>query len=198
MTNHQRIILNGDGYSEEWVIEANRRGLPNLTCMIDAVDTLTTEKAVSLFEKFGIFTRAELESREEILYEIYAKTINIEALTMIDIASKQIIPSVIRYTKELADTVAVMQQINVEANVQRELLIQVSQLLNTTKLALEELKEVEGKANHLAEGKEQAYFYKEKVVRAMNALRTPVDEMEKLVDKSIWPLPSYADLLFEV
>ena len=198
MTNHQRIIFNGDGYSEEWVIEANRRGLPNLTCMIDAVDTLTTEKAVSLFEKFGIFTRAELESREEILYEIYAKTINIEALTMIDIASKQIIPSVIRYTKELADTVAVMQQINVEANVQRELLIQVSQLLNTTKLALEELKEVEGKANHLAEGKEQAYFYKEKVVRAMNALRTPVDEMEKLVDKSIWPLPSYADLLFEV
>ena len=96
LTVHQRIIFNGDGYSDAWVVEAKRRGLPNIKSMIEAVDTLTTEKSVSLFEKFGIFTKAELESRREVLYETYAKTINIEALAMIDMASKQFIPAVDR------------------------------------------------------------------------------------------------------
>ena len=110
MTKHQRIIFNGDGYSDEWVKEAERRGLPNIKSMVEAVDTLTTEKSVKLFEKFGIFTKAELESRAEVLYEIYAKTINIEALTMIDMANKQYIPAVIKYTKSLADTVLAVKE----------------------------------------------------------------------------------------
>lgn len=109
MTKHQRIIFNGDGYSEEWVKEAKRRGLPNIKSMVEAVPSLVTEKAVRLFEKFGIFTRAELESRAEVLYETYSKCINIEALTMIDMATKQIVPAVISYTTELATSLSAVR-----------------------------------------------------------------------------------------
>ena len=124
LTEHQRIIFNGNGYSDEWVAEAERRGLPNIRSMIEAVETLTTDKAVKLFEKFGIFTKAELESREEVLYEIYAKTINIEALTMIDMASKEIIPAVIKYSKSLADSVLAVKEAGADAEVQTELLME--------------------------------------------------------------------------
>jgi glutamine synthetase len=99
-TEHQRVIFNGNGYSDEWVAEAEKRGLPNIKSSIEAAASLTTKKAVKLFEKFGIFTKKELESREEIIYETYAKSINIEALTMIDMAGKQIIPAVIAYSRE--------------------------------------------------------------------------------------------------
>ena len=94
MAEHRRIIFSGNGYSQEWVEEAERRGLPNIKSMVEAASTLTTDKAIKLFERFGIFTKVELESREEIIYETYAKTINIEALTMIDMASKKYIPAV--------------------------------------------------------------------------------------------------------
>ena len=104
-TENQRIVFNGNGYSDAWVEEAERRGLPNIKSMVEAIPAITTDKAVALFERFGVFTKAELESRAEIQYEAYAKAINIEARTMIDMASKQIIPAVIKYTKELADTV---------------------------------------------------------------------------------------------
>ena len=110
MTKHQRIVFNGNGYSDEWVAEAERRGLPNIKSMIEAASTLTTDKAVKLFEKFGIFTKDELESREEIIYETYAKTINIEALTMIDMAGKDIIPAVASYTGELANTIIAVKE----------------------------------------------------------------------------------------
>ncbi len=198
MTKHQRIIFNGDGYSEEWVWEAKRRGLPNIATMVEAVDTLTTEKSVKLFERFGIFTRAELQSREEILYETYAKTINIEALTMIDMASKQIIPAVVSYTKELADTVIAVAQAGVEPTVQRELLAKVNLYLNEMQQALKELQEAEDKVQKIANAKEKAFFYSEVVTAAMGKLRTPADQLEVLVDKKVWPFPTYADLLFEV
>ena len=198
MTKHQRIIFNGDGYSEEWVWEAKRRGLPNIATMVEAVDTLTTEKSVKLFERFGIFTRAELQSREEILYETYAKTINIEALTMIDMASKQIIPAVVSYTKELADTVIAVAQAGVEPTVQRELLDKVNLHLKEMQQALKELQEAEDKVQKIANAKEKAFFYSEVVTVAMGKLRTPADQLEVLVDKKVWPFPTYADLLFEV
>ncbi|MBR3607562.1 MAG: glutamine synthetase III [Lachnospiraceae bacterium] len=198
MTKHQRIIFNGDGYSEEWVWEAKRRGLPNIATMVEAVDTLTTEKSVKLFERFGIFTRAELQSREEILYETYAKTINIEALTMIDMASKQIIPAVVSYTKELADTVIAVAQAGVEPTVQRELLAKVNLYLKEMQQALKELQEAEDKVQKIANAKEKAFFYSEVVTAAMGKLRTPADQLEVLVDKKVWPFPTYADLLFEV
>ena len=126
---HQRIIFNGNGYSDEWVAEAERRGLPNIKSMIEAAGTLTTDKAVKLFEKFHIFTEVELESREEIIYETYAKSINIEALTMIDMAGKQIIPAVVRYTKVLADTVNAVKTAGADAATQDEMLQVVGEKL---------------------------------------------------------------------
>ena len=177
LTEHQRIIFNGNGYSDEWVVEAEKRGLPNIKSMIEAVETLTTDKAVKLFEKFGIFTKAELESREEILYETYAKTINIEALTMIDMASKQILPAVVSYTKTLADTVLAVKEAGADASVQTELLKEASLLLTNAKKALETLKLEDAKAAAMEEGKEQAFYYKDVVKKAMEELRAPVDAL---------------------
>ena len=198
MTRHQRIIFNGDGYSEEWVAEASRRGLPNIKSTVEAAGTLTTEKAVRLFEKFGIFTRVELESREEIIYETYAKTINIEAGTMIDMAGKKYIPAVVRYTKSLADSVIAVKAAGVEPVVQRELLAQVNEKLTEAKAALSRLEAVSREASDMKNAKEQAFFYKDTVREAMEALRTPVDELERIVDKDMWPVPSYGELTFEV
>ncbi len=198
MTKHQRIIFNGNGYSDEWVLEAERRGLPNIASMIEAVDTLTTEKAVTLFEKFKIFTKPELESREEVLYETYVKTINIEALTMIDMASKSILPVVIKYTKSLADTVLAVQGTGCDASVQKELLTVVSDKLTAAKAALDQLIKVTAEASSIEETKKMAFFYKDTVRPVMESLRTPVDELEMIVDKDIWPMPTYADLMFEV
>ena len=198
MTKHQRIIFNGDGYSDEWVKEAARRGLPNIPSMVEAVETLTTEKSIKLFEKFGIFTKAELESRAEILYEIYAKTINIEALTMIDMASKQIIPAVIRFSKDVANTVIAVREAGADPSVSAELLNAVTARLREMQDACHALEAVELKASKMPRGKEQAFFYHEEVVAAMNALRKPADELEKMVDKTYWPFPTYADLIFEV
>ena len=198
MTKHQRIIFNGNGYSDEWVAEAERRGLPNIKSMIEAVDTLTTEKSVDLFEKFGIFTKTELESRAEVLYETYAKTINIEALTMIDMASKQYVPAIVKYTKSLADTVVAVKDAGADAQVQTEILKAVNGKLVEVKSALAKLEEVEAKAAAMDNVKDQAFFYKDIVKTAMGELRAPVDEVEMMVDKKAWPVPSYADLMFEV
>lgn len=198
LTDHQRIIFNGNGYSEEWVEEAERRGLPNIKSMVDAIPSLVTDKAIALFGKFGVFTEAELESRVEIKYENYAKAINIEARTMIDMASKQIIPAVIKYTKSLADTVIAVKEAGVDAPVQAELLAECSDLLSDTKVALAKLIEVTDTAAAMAEGREQSVYYHDVVMAAMSELRAPVDALEMLVDKDVWPMPSYGDLLFEV
>lgn len=198
MTKHQRIIFNGNGYSQEWVKEAARRGLPNLETMVDAVETLTTEKSVRLFEKFGIFTRAELESREEVLYETYVKTINIEALTMIDMTRKQLMPAVLEYTKILADTVLGVQNAGADATVQKEMLVLVNDKLKEMRNALGELEEAVALASNKAGMCSQAYFYKDHVKVCMDKLRKPADELEMLVDKKVWPIPTYADLIFEV
>ena len=198
MTKHQRIVFNGDGYSDEWVKEAERRGLPNIKSMVEAAATLTTDKAVKLFEKFGIFTKVELESREEVTYETYSKSINIEALTMIDMAKKQILPAVIKYTKSLADTVIAVKEAGADTSVQAELLGQVSAKLSQAKAALVKLEKVEKEAAAMSNAREQAFFYKDVVFTAMGELRAPVDELEMLVDKDVWPIPTYGDLIFEV
>ncbi len=199
-TEHQRIIFNGNGYAEEWVEEAARRGLPNIRSMVEATATLTTEKAVKLFEKFHIFTRAELESREEVLYETYAKTINIEALTMIDMAGKQFIPAVISYTTELADSMGSVMDVCPEADVsvQKELLVEVSALLAEAKKALTDLQKKQAEGVKITEAEPQAHYYKDEILPAMAALRAPIDKLEMLVDKDYWPVPSYGDLIFEV
>ena len=198
LTEHQRIIFNGNGYSDAWVEEAERRGLPNIKSMVDAIPALTTDKAIGLFEKFHVFTKAELESRAEIQYETYAKAINIEAKAMIDIASKQIIPAVIKYTKSLADTVNSVTAAGAEASVQSELLAETSGLLSDTKVALQKLMDLDKKSEEVPEGTELAHYFHEEIVPAMAELRAPVDVLEMIVDKEMWPMPSYGDLMFEV
>ncbi len=198
LTEHQRIIFNGNGYSDEWVAEAERRGLPNIKSMIEAAGTLTTPKAVALFEKFHIFTKTELESREEIIYETYAKTINIEALTMIDMAGKQIVPAAVKYSKSLADTVNAVKTAGVDASVQVELLKEVSGKLTKIQTALEALKKAEKEAAAIEDAKQQAFFYKDTVKEIMAQLRQPADELEMIVDKEMWPFPTYGELMFEV
>ncbi len=198
-TEHQRIVFNGNGYSDEWVKEAEKRGLPNITSMVDAIPSLNTPKAVKLFEKFGVFTKAELDSRVEIEYETYAKEINIEAKAMIDIAGKQIIPAVIKYTTALAGSIsAVKNACGADVSVQTELLTEVSDLLLETKQALKKLQEAIDQGAAMEEGREQAVFYRDVVMAAMTALRAPVDKLEMIVDKEMWPMPSYGDLIFEV
>lgn len=198
-TEHQRIVFNGNGYSNEWVEEAKRRGLPNIKSMVDAIPSLNTEKSVKLFEKFGVFTKAELDSRVEIEYETYAKEINIEAKAMIDIAGKQIIPAVIRYTTILANSItSVRAACDADVSVQTELLEEVSDLLVDTRNALSKLTEVTEQGAAMEEGRDQAVFYRDVVMSAMEALRAPVDQLEMLVDKDMWPMPSYGDLIFEV
>lgn len=199
-TKHQRIIFNGDGYAEEWVAEAERRGLPNYRTMVEAIPALTTEKSVALFEKFGVFTRAELESRAEVQYEAFSKAINIEARAMYDIATKQIIPAVIKATTQLSNSINAVKSACPEADtsVQTELLKETSELLVETKSALAKLVEVTEIAGTKQEGKEQAEYFNTYVKVAMENLRTPVDKLEMIVDKDLWPMPSYGDLIFEV
>ena len=198
LTEHQRIVFNGDGYAKAWVEEAERRGLPNITCTIDAAASLTTDKAVELFEKFGIYSKTELESRKEITYETYSKTTNIEALTMIDMAKKLYIPAVIEYTKTLADTVKVVKEVGEEATVQAQVLKNVTAELGKASKALSELEAATAKASAIKNAKDQAYAFKDEVKVSMDELRKAIDTLETLVDKKVWPVPSYADLIFEV
>ena len=200
LRDHKRIIFNGNGYSDAWVEEAERRGLPNIRSMVEAIPALTTEKAVKLYESFGVFTKAELESRAEVEYEAYGKMINIEARTMIDMASKQIIPAVIKYTTQLAGSLGAVKAACPEADtsVQAELLTETSALLSDMKVALAALIDITEEAAGVHGAETQAHVYHEKVVPAMAALRTPADKLEMIVDKDLWPLPSYGDLIFEV
>ena len=197
-TEHHRIVFNGNGYSDEWVEEAERRGLPNIKSMVDAVPALTAPKAIKLFESFGVFTESELRSRAEIKYEAYAKAINIEAKSMIDIASKHIIPAVVSYTTELANSVIAVSEAGVDSSTQKELLDEVTKYLKEMKATLKKLTEVTEKASDITEGKEQATYFRDVVKVAMDELRAPADKLEMIVDKEFWPFPSYGDLLFEV
>ncbi len=200
LSEHQRIIFNGNGYAEEWVEEAERRGLPNKRTMVDAIPSLLDPNTIALFERQHVFSRAELESRAEIHYEAYSKAVNIEARTMAEMAARQYIPAVIRYTTELAASINAVRQACSEADisVQMDLLKQVSDLLSEAKRALAGLQQADTEANAKPEGAEMAIAFKESVIPAMEALRTPIDKLETLVDKRLWPVPTYGDLLFEV
>lgn len=199
-TNHRRIIFNGNGYSNEWVEEAKKRGLSNLPSMIDAIPALVSESSIKLFESFEVFTRKELESRVEIEYEAYSKAINIEAKAMIDIAGKSIIPAVIRYTTRLADSIIKLKTAvaDIEPYAQNSILIDVNEHLKSAKFALENLIKLMDDAGEVVGVDKHARYMREVIVPAMEELRKPVDELEMIVDKDLWPMPSYGDLLFEV
>ena len=197
MTAHQRIIFNGNGYTDEWVAEATRRGLPNLRSMVDAVPELVKPASVALFAHQGVFTEKELRARADVSYELYAKTINIEALTMIDMAGKDIVPTVVRYTGELARAAREVESLGVDASVQKELLTRVNVLLRQAGDALADLRVKQEKAAALT-GAEQARYAHDVICPAMEVLRAPVDHLEMIVDGRLWPMPTYGDLLFNV
>ena len=199
VSEHKRVIFNGNGYSEDWVKMAEQRGLPNLRSMVDAIPAFGTEKAVKMFERHGVYTKTELESRQEIMYEQYAKTINIEALAMIDIAKKQIVPAVIKYQGELADSInTIRTAADVDTSVQATLLGEVAENLKALYSAIGQLEKVTAEAEAKEEGAEQARFYHDVVFEAMGEVRKPADALEMLVAKEDWPFPSYGDLIFEV
>lgn len=196
MRNHERIIFNGNGYSDEWVEEAARRGLPNLTSMVAATEALTADKAVKLFGDFGIMNRTELELRAEILYETYSLVINIEALTMIDMASRDILPAVVKYTAKLASSINEITAAGADAGVQKEMLDEISKYLREAKDALNRLKSDRGNAQKECV-KCTAEYYRDVIKADMLALRAPVDKLETLVDSEYWPIATYGELLFE-
>ncbi|MCC8162505.1 MAG: glutamine synthetase III [Lachnospiraceae bacterium] len=197
-SEHRKVVFSGNGYSEEWVAEAARRGLPNLPSMVDAIPALVTEKSITMFERFHVFDEAELRSRAEIQYETYNKAINIEALTMIDMTVKQILPAVIGYTGTLSSIIQSVKAAGATPTVQSELLRDISTLLNEANGAVRILKKVAAEAPTIEDNETRAHYYHDYVVPAMDALRRPVDRLEMLVDKEVWPMPSYGDLIFEI
>ena len=197
LTAHQRIIFNGNGYTEAWVAEAARRGLPHIRTMVDAIPEYINPDTVALFGRHGVYTEKELTARADIAWEIYAKVINIEALTMIDMAGKDILPAAMRYTGELARTVNELTAAGVEPAAQKEMLERANILLRQASRALSELKEKQRQASSLT-GAARAKAYRDEVIPAMTVLRAPVDHLEMMCPADLWPVPGYGEMLFNV
>ena len=200
MDAHSRIIFNGNNYSEEWLKEAEKRGLHNLKTTVDAIPAFESEESIKLFEKHGIFTEAEVRSRCEILFENYAKTINIEALTMLDMAKKEILPAVLAYNKEIFNTLKVKQEVGLNVSVEKETAYAttLSNLTESFMNKIDALDKVLLGAKDNEEGLEVAKYYKDYVIEAMQNLRMVSDELETMVSSANWPFPTYVDLLFYV
>ncbi|ABN52766.1 MAG TPA: glutamine synthetase type III [Hungateiclostridium thermocellum] len=197
--NHKRIIFNGNNYSEEWVAEAERRGLPNLKTTVDAIPVLLAEKNIKVLEKHGVLNRAEVLSRYEICLENYVKTIRIEALTMIEMASRQILPASLAYVGKVADTVASLKAAGADSSFAKEELDELVSLTSGLKAAIDKLSaKLEEVDAHEGDSLEHARAYKDVIIPLMNELRAFADKLETMVDASLWPIPTYGDLLFSV
>lgn len=198
LTKHQRIIFNGNGYSEEWVAEAAKRGLPNIPCMVQAVPYLTSDKTVEAFRRMGVMNQTELEARAEVMLENYAKKIQIEARTMLEMANKQIIPAVMDYEGKLAIEAKNISLIGIEPEAQKELIAQINEKLLELKAATAKLKEIVDKASQYEEDiPAWATYCHDQIFLSMGTVREPADTLELLVAKEAWPFPTYGDLLFE-
>ncbi len=199
-SKHMRIIFDGNGYSEEWEKEAERRGLLNLRNSVDAFKLFDDEKNVKLFTSHGVMSRTEIESRKEILFENYAKIVNIEALTMIEMASRDIIPAVSAYLGEVAGIAAAKKAVSetIPCRVELTVLSKLSALNEKAYDALEKLKKAEAVAAATADFVERAEAYCHKVLPAMDKLRELVDEMETMTSSEYWPLPTYGDMMFKI
>jgi len=200
VSEHKRIVFNGNNYSADWVTEAANRGLSNLRTTVDALPALISKKSVEVFTKHNVFTKEELHSRYEIFLESYCKTLHIEALTMVDLVKGKIMPASIDYQNELARLMKHKDQSGEKFDkaLESHLLTEISKLsasmlkkLHTLERAIKDTKD---KGDALA----QASFYRDKVFPAMSELREVVDELETLADKKRWPLPTYGDMLFSV
>jgi len=197
-TKHSRVIFNGNNYAEEWMEEAKKRGLPNVANSVDALKAFVTPKSLKLFEKFGVLSRKEMHSRYDIYVEHYAKQINIEALTAIDMVKKQFVPVAVEYATFLADSIESFKSTSVAAPVQEDLLKKIGSLLESSYKTLTKLEAAVAKAQETTDTIKKAESYRDNVVTAIQALRTDIDALEMLVPMDMWPVPSYADLLFKL
>ncbi|MDF2928355.1 glutamine synthetase III [Anaerospora sp.] len=200
-TKHKKVVFNGNGYSDEWVVEAEKRGLPNIKTTVEATKALISEKNLAVMEKHAVLSRVEMESRYEIELENYIKTINIEALTMIEMAKREILPAVIKFATNLAGSINTIKATGIAADLsaQTELLTEVSALAAALKKNIAALEEATDKAaNAHGDTYEQASLFRFDVFEKMGALREVADTLETLVDKEVWPMPTYAELLFNI
>ncbi len=200
LLEHKRIIFNGDNYSEEWAAEAEKRGLLNYRSLPEALPHYTDEKNVALFGKHGIYTEVELRSRTEIILENYSKIINIEALTALDMSKKDIVPAVTAYIKELAETIGALKAIDPElvAQPQLELTKKLTSLLSCFMKKIDVLEKAVMGAKDVEGIAENAMYYRDHVLAAMQELRAVADEMESNMAAKYWPYPSYGTMLFSV
>ena len=199
--NHKKIIFNGNGYSDEWVAEAERRGLPNIKSTVEAAKALVSEKNQAVFEKHGVLTKAEATARYEIVLENYNKTINIEALTTLEMTKRQILPAVIKFATSLAESINTIKAtgLNVDVSTQAELLEEVSTLTASLKKNITLLEKAVEKADNFdGDIYDLGLMYRYEVFEQMNTLRADADKLETLVDKEFWPMPTYSDMLFNV
>lgn len=196
---HERILFNGNGYDDTWVKEAEKRGLMNFPSTPDALPHYVDEKNVALFEKYGVYTRTEMQSRLDIIISEYSKAIKIEAETMVNMSKKNIIPSMLSYIASLAKGVQVKQAIGVQQNsVEMALLTTVNDLVEKAHAKTEELNRVSQEAKEIIDSNKQAKFYQSQVLPLMEELRYLCDSMEQVCSKKYWPFPSYGDLLYSV
>ncbi|MBQ6675611.1 MAG: glutamine synthetase III [Ruminococcus sp.] len=194
----QPIIFNGNGYSDEWPVEAEKRGLLNLRSTPEAVPTYNKPENIALFEKYGVYTETELHSRVEILLDEYVKTLNIEALTMVDMAKKDILPAAASYVKDLAETASLSKSIGAPAEFETELVKKLSVLMADMYKKLGALEDAIVKAHDISDIQQAANYYHDTVFAAMGELRATADEIETLVGEKYWPYPTYGQLLFYV
>jgi len=200
VTAHKRIIFNGNNYCNEWVDEAERRGLLNLKTTVDVLPSFIAEKNIRVFSKHKVFSEDEIYSRYEILLENYCKVLNIEALTMLDMVRKEILPAVISYIRRLSETALAKQQLiaDVDCDVEKSLVSKLSSLSAILYKKIEFLSTALLDAKNFNELLECARFYKNTVLNSMQEARAVADEMELLTQESSWPFPSYSDLLFRI
>ena len=196
--DHKRIIFNGNGYDESWVKEAASRGLLNLKSTPEALPYYLQQKNIDLFTSHGVYTENEIRARYEIAQEHYSKVVNIEALTCLDMVNKDILPAISKYSKYLADTVAIKKSLCVESVYEETLLKELSEGLSKAFKIKQKLEETLKTKETYSSAESLSMFYKEKVLPLMEEIRTVIDTLETIVDEEYWPMPNYGDLLFGV
>lgn len=195
-TRHARVVYNGDNYTEDWVAEAEKRGLPNMRSTVEALKIIPVKEHVQLFSKHGVLSRGELKARTEILFEAYSMQINIEAETTLSMAKRQILPACCRYSASLGSAVKAVTDAGVGAQPQMKMLDRLCDLIGVLQQNVEALQHATAKAAGVDGAAKQATAYRDEVIPAMNAVREAADELETIVDAKIWPLPTYAEMLF--
>jgi glutamine synthetase len=195
---HKRVIFNGNNYTDDWVKEAEKRGLPNINSTVAAIPTLIGEKSVKLYEKHSVLSKEELHSRYEIFLENYTKIVNIEALTMLEIAKRQILPASLTFAGKVASTMASMKSVSTKSKSADKLLSELTATIDSFDKNIVALESALGKVKHGDNALKQAQYFRDVVFVTMGKLRADGDTLETMVDTDIWRIPTYADLLFNI